>query len=338
MNMIRSLSFFPPVIQQPTTRPAPVSPAPVVEPWSSDSVQLGAVPRSAQPASKVEPLVAVSIPSNLQAFQVLDEATGTIHCAHPKMLEARLHRLEGKGITLIAVRHGESEANAASGGALMSGQSETPLSALGRQQAQQAASKMYDQLGGDAWLTSCGQDASKLPVLYSSPLSRAHDTGLALVQHLQGRLQELSDSARLLPVQSKLLSEQIKLRDDPDLQEINFGKFENRPAAEAAAQYPNFGKGVDFTHRFPGGESGIDVFNRMDRFFNKVEDQHAGRTVIFFGHTMSVGLGSILLGQVVHNDAGALKVDRGKILNAAPMTLAQAAPAPQPQEYLLAGQ
>ena len=294
-----------------------------------DTVQL----TSPAPAP-MAPLETVNPPESFKCFTILDESKGTIHCGQPEQLRARRSRLEDKRIAVIAVRHGESEANASGGGAILSGRGDSPLTALGKTQAQKAANHLYQNLGGDAWLASCCNDASKLPVLYASPLSRAFDTGQALVDHLQGRLQELTQDRKIQPAQSQLLASQIKLRTDADLQEIDFGRCEGQDAREVAARYPNFGKGVDFTHRFPGGEAGFDVINRMDRFFQKVEEQHPGRTVVFFGHTMTVGMSNILLGEVQHNEQGALLVDRHKILNAQPMMLTT--PRPNPQEYLLA--
>lgn len=65
---------------------------------------------------------------------------------------------------VFIVRHGETEWNALG---LLQGSSEIPLSDAGREQAQQMATAL-------ATLVSPGA------VLVSSPLSRAHDTGLAL--------------------------------------------------------------------------------------------------------------------------------------------------------------
>lgn len=106
---------------------------------------------------------------------------------------------------------------------------------------------------------------------------------------------------------------------EPALREIRFGECEGRHAKEVSQEYPNFGKGVDFTHRFPGGESGKDVLERMDGLLERIEQNWAGRPVVMFGHTMSLGLGKVLVGDVAHDEAGRLLVDRSKIPNAVPL-------------------
>jgi probable phosphoglycerate mutase len=65
---------------------------------------------------------------------------------------------------LFVVRHGETEWNALG---LLQGSSDVPLSDVGREQAARMASVLGRLVSPDA-------------VLVSSPLSRAHDTGLAL--------------------------------------------------------------------------------------------------------------------------------------------------------------
>jgi len=252
-------------------------PAPILPP----------VPRPAAP------LVAVDIPPELSAFQPVNTDTGSIGCADPQLLQQRAQRLRNQNIRLIAVRHGESEANAM--GSTLSGSGDSPLSPEGRRQAAQAAQKIAEQLAEQA-----------LPVLIASPLSRAHDTARALVDLLQKTRPELPPLA-------------IQL--DPDLQEIDFGLCEGKNIGEVARTYPNFARGTDFLHRFPGGESGIEVMTRVNRFLDRIEQQYPGQTVVFFGHTMSVGISQMLLGQLSQDPQGQLFIDRSKIPNATPLNL-----------------
>jgi broad specificity phosphatase PhoE len=228
--------------------------------------------------------------------------------------------LAQQGTRLIAVRHGESLANAQGGGALLSGRGDSPLSAEGQRQAGQAARQLLRQMGGTDWLMQAARNPDLLPILISSPLSRAFDTGLALVQLLHQQAAQLQQEGQISS-QEKSQIEQVRLQRDADLQEIDFGLCEGRQAREVAQTYPNFARGLDFTHRFPEGESGIDVMTRVDRFLNRVEQNHPGKTVIFFAHTMTVAISQLLLGEVTHNEQGCLYLDRSKILNAAPMTL-----------------
>lgn len=248
------------------------------------------------------------VPLTFSQFRVLDARNGTIQCPDPASLVQRRHSLEQQGVELTAVRHAESEANAHGAGPVMSGRQDTPLTDKGRQQAAEAAAQLFARWGGQSWLREAIRD-DKLPVLYSSPSSRAADTASALAELLQ------SEGARLG------VSLQIPVHCEDDLQEIDFGHCEGRAAAEVAAEYPNFGRGLDFLHRFPGGESGVDVMTRVDRFLQKVEQEHAGRKVVFVGHTMSVGFARLLLGSVEHKANGALFLDRDKVPNAAPLPL-----------------
>ncbi len=286
-----------PSTQAPQAEPAPGPPA--------DQVQLGAP----------EVLQRCAIAPEFGAFEVIDGQKGTIRCADVAALKERAARLETLGIRLVGVRHGESEANARGGGAILSGRGDSPLSDKGREQARQAAGQLYQQLGGQEWLKKAAHEPDRLPVLVASPLSRAYDTATALQELLQEEAERLKLPALQLPVEK-----------EPDLQEIDFGRCEGQDARQVAQTYPNFGRGVDFLNRFPGGESGMDVIARLDRFLAKVEKEYVGRTVIFFGHTMSLGLTKVLLGQGEHDEAGRLKVDRSKLPNATPVNLTNPAP------------
>ena len=315
----------------PLRRPEP-GPLPSPEAEVTDRLELGSPPRRS-PA-----LESVPIPSSMAAFRALNPDLGTLHCHDIAALKERCKRLEERGIQLIAVRHGESLLNAQGGGALLSGRGDTPLSPEGRRQAQQAAEQLLGQLGGVDWLRQAAQDPEKLPVLIASPLSRALDTGEALAHLLHDQARQLQQKGQIsIPDLNRVL--QLEVQQEPDLIEIDFGQCEGVNARDVAHTYPNFGKGLDFTHRFPGGEAGLDVMSRVDRFLNQVEQKQAGKTVIFFAHTMTVGISRMLLGEVTHNDQGCLFLDRSKITNATPMGLTHPKVATAGSEvgYLLAG-
>lgn len=297
--------------------------APSTTPLPADSVHISA------PA----PLESLIIGPKFAAFSPIDASLGTIRCNDLGALKARAQRLEKLGIRLIGVRHGESEANANGGGAILSGRGDSPLTENGRKQAEQAAGKLLEDLGGGGWLAQAAANPNMLPVLVASPLSRAYDTGVALREKLVSEAEKLHQAGRITPAQLENVRG-LQLDREGDLQEISFGQCEGLNAKDVAQTYPNFGKGVDFTHRFPGGEAGLDVMERMDAFLNRVEERHAGRTVIFFGHTMSLGLGRVLLGEVAHNDKGCLFVDRSKIPNATPIPFTQ--PGDQPNVWQIA--
>lgn len=227
-------------------------------------------------------------------------------------------RLEAASIELIGLRHGESEANAAAnqGSPVMIGQSETPLSARGRQQAIEAAQKLYTQFGGDDWLRQAAQDPDKLPLVCSSTLSRAHDTAMALANLIQERSQALGCPTRLPVV------------DEPRLVEIGFGQYEGKPASKLIREHPKFardwdghrGLGLDFQHRFPGGESRLDVMKRCASLLEELAEKASGRRVLLVCHQETLVAIRTALGLSKQRD-GRIRADSGQIANATPLPL-----------------
>src|SRR5687767_15075792 len=110
---------------------------------------------------------------------------------------------------IVLVRHGESELNALSRRVpTYCGQIETPLNAVGREQARLAGRRVA-QL-----------DDVQLQVAISSPLRRAEET-LSLV------LEELSSPIERLP-------------SDPRLMERSHGKFEGLALEAVHRDYPHY--------------------------------------------------------------------------------------------------
>lgn len=232
------------------------------------------------------------VPNVPGSFAVSNPELGAIVCTSPEALQERARQMSARGITLIAVRHGESESNKAE---VLSGQEETPLNSKGREQAREAARAIL-----------ANHDFSPQDlVIFTSPLSRAEDTALAL----------------------KELVPQAELHRRPELAEINFGICEGRAIPEVIDAYPNFASGHDFAHRFPGGESGLDVMGRFNSFLKEVEENYPNKTVVYFAHSMTVGMGGLLLGKSGVKGDGSVRFDR-KVPNAVPEVLVQARKSP----------
>ena len=70
------------------------------------------------------------VPNVPGSFAVSNPELGAIVCTSPEALQERARQMSARGITLIAVRHGESESNKAE---VLSGQEETPLNSKGRE-------------------------------------------------------------------------------------------------------------------------------------------------------------------------------------------------------------
>ena len=146
---------------------------------------------------------------------------------------------------LWLVRHGQTDWNLAG---RYQGQADIPLNETGRQQAQTLAAS----LAGVAF------DA-----VYSSDLSRAHQTALALTRPL-GTL----------------------IRLEPRLREIHQGEWEGMLLSEIRAARSDGGTPHhDSTHwRAPGGESVIEVAARVAKAADEISRRFPGGQVLVVGH------------------------------------------------------
>jgi broad specificity phosphatase PhoE len=148
-------------------------------------------------------------------------------------------------LQLMLVRHGESEWNAQR---RFQGQSDVPLSALGRLQAQLVA----ERLAG-----------VKIDAVYASDLVRAWETAAAIAA--QGNLEVISE---------------------PRLRELKFGVFEGLTFEEAEAHYPEMvAAWLDDFNRPPDGAETIDLFNaRVVSLLDDLKAKHDEQVVLLVGH------------------------------------------------------
>lgn len=153
-----------------------------------------------------------------------------------------------KNTELILVRHGETAWNRER---RMQGQTNTPLSDIGRAQAQALGARLGKQ---------------PFAVLYSSDLARAWDTAAAIAQ--------VSGHA--------IISE-------PRLRERTFGVFEGLSYEEMKQRYPE--EHARFSARepdyaVPGGESPRQFFERSLACLEDIAAAHRGETVVAVTHGM----------------------------------------------------
>jgi broad specificity phosphatase PhoE len=148
-------------------------------------------------------------------------------------------------LQLMLVRHGESEWNAQR---RFQGQSDVPLSALGRLQAQLVA----ERLAG-----------VKIDAVYASDLVRAWETATAIAA--QGDLDVFPE---------------------PRLRELKFGVFEGLTFEEAEAHYPEMvAAWLDDFNRPPDGAETIDLFNaRVVSLLDDLKAKHDEQVVLLVGH------------------------------------------------------
>ena len=147
---------------------------------------------------------------------------------------------------ILAIRHGETTWNVDS---RIQGQLDIGLNDLGRRQAERAAHALVDE---------------PLAAVYSSDLSRAHDTALAL-----GRVTGL-------PV-----------RPDAGLRERRFGVFEGQTFAEIDAAHPDLAlrwKRREPDFGAPGGETLIAFYERCVATAARLAAAHPGDSIALVTH------------------------------------------------------
>ncbi|MCC7380944.1 MAG: histidine phosphatase family protein [Deltaproteobacteria bacterium] len=264
-------------------------------------------------------------------FSVVDPSVGSVRFRREDDVVRLKASFEAHGTHLISVRHGKSAANAHAdtGSPMLSGQSEAKLTDEGKLQAEKAAAETIAALGGDAWLIAAAKDPSQLPVVYASTLSRADDTAAAFVEAARARARALAESgaidAKLLPS----ILDGLYIRPDFRLLEMDYGAFEYKTLDMLTEALPNLrqswdgftGLGLNFTDRFPGGESRLDVLDRVRTFLEEVAVRHAGRTVLTYCHLETLAMAKLLMGDVT-TENGQIKVDAKGIKNATPYSLA----------------
>lgn len=147
---------------------------------------------------------------------------------------------------ILLIRHGETLWNQQG---RMQGQHDSPLTAMGLQQARQLARRLKDV----AFTT-----------LYSSDLGRAHQTARCI-----------ADATR-----HEVIAE-------PGLRERDFGIFEGLTNAEIKARHPEehaiFAR-RDSDYAMPGGESAARFRERVVRTLEEIAARHRDETIVVVSH------------------------------------------------------
>lgn len=147
---------------------------------------------------------------------------------------------------LILIRHGETAWNRER---RMQGQTDTPLSSVGRLQAEAVGARLARH---------------PFAALYSSDLARAWDTAAA-ISRASGR----------------------DIRREPALRERTFGMFEGLTYDEMALRYPDEHarfSARDPDYAVPGGESPRQFFERSLGCLERIAAAHAGACVVVVTH------------------------------------------------------
>lgn len=146
---------------------------------------------------------------------------------------------------LMLVRHGETEWNAQR---RYQGQSNMPLSGLGRRQAQLIATR----LAGD-----------KIDFVYASDLKRAWETASFIAEKIG-----------------------LKVSSEPRLRELKFGILEGLTFDEAQGQFPEMiAAWLEDINNTPEGAETIDLFNtRIISLLDDLKKEHDEQIILLVGH------------------------------------------------------
>jgi alpha-ribazole phosphatase len=146
---------------------------------------------------------------------------------------------------LMLVRHGETEWNAQR---RYQGQSDVPLSDLGKRQAERVAERLSGR---------------EIDAVYTSDLKRA------------------SETAQIIAEKSGL-----EVISDPRLRELKFGVLEGLTFDEAQVQHPEMiAAWLDDFNRPPEGAETIELFNaRVISLLNDLKGKHDEQVVLLVGH------------------------------------------------------
>lgn len=166
-------------------------------------------------------------PTLSKAYRISPPALQEWRVSSPKQT-----RTVGLPRNILLLRHGESLGNVDENLFTIMPDWKIPLNSRGRMQAKEAGYRIQT-IAGDSPL-----------VVYVSPYVRTKET--------------------LAEVQRVLTSPVLFTREEPRLREQDFGNFQDADAIqEAKIERPQFGR---FFYRFPNGESGADVFDRVSAF------------------------------------------------------------------------
>lgn len=147
---------------------------------------------------------------------------------------------------IIAIRHGETTWNAEK---RIQGQLDTPLSARGRWQAEQAGKALADE---------------RFDAIYASDLERAFHTAQAIAQH-----------------------HRLEVQGEAGLRERHFGEFQGLTWGEIQQRWPDASLSWQQRDRWfnPGnGENLVDLRERILNTLNAIASAHPGEHIVLAAH------------------------------------------------------
>jgi broad specificity phosphatase PhoE len=147
---------------------------------------------------------------------------------------------------IILARHGNTSWNKDK---IFQGSKDVPLDDLGREEAWAVAKWLKDET---------------IHVVYTSPLSRARDTAIAIARH-----------------------HDLKVLDLPGLADLSYGDWDGVPLKEVKVKYADLyhqWETAPQTVRFPNGETLAVLRTRALAAVEEVVQRHPDRTVLLMAH------------------------------------------------------
>lgn len=143
--------------------------------------------------------------------------------------------------TILIVRHGQSQSNLDK---TFAGQSDSPLTPLGFEQAELAAKYL---------------EAFHFDAVYSSPLSRAYNTAEAIIK-----------------------SRGLEIICDDDLRETCLGDWEGLTIESVRDEYQRWRNEHDYAP--PNGESSLQVRERFGRAIDRIAKENDEKSILIASH------------------------------------------------------
>lgn len=229
-------------------------------------------PTPAPPRASSSPSPTVIIPPALDA-RARGEFDARFHSTSSSATPRDLRVLPRR---IVLVRHAESEGNVDSHAYTYMPDPQVPLTPRGLEQAVEAGRairEMFegDRDSGDGFYSSSGSSSSPIVSSAIKPPSAA-DYRLHFYMSPYKRSRQTCEAIASAFPRGVV----TRIQEDVQLREQDFGNFQDAAGKEREkAERLRFGR---FFYRFPNGESGADVYDRMTLFEDHlVRDINAGR-------------------------------------------------------------
>ncbi len=206
---------------------------------------------------------------------------------------------------LWAVRHGETAGNVQR---IFQGATDTSINQLnqrGREQAAEAARLMFEQL--EAKLR-----AGDHVVILTSEFARAKETAQAFVDFVEAQLGDASN---------------LTIVEDAGVNEIDFGELNNLSEQDELTDrqrtfIDQYRYQKNARAKPAGGESYLELTQRVHRWLKELNQRYADQTVVMFGHGTFLSAVRMLTGDTSMNDAsGQLNWSEHLPANATPLRI-----------------